>query len=51
MKDGELHGDWQWWRRDGSLQRSGRFDRGRQVGTWTTYGRDGAVVKTTDLGS
>jgi uncharacterized protein YdhG (YjbR/CyaY superfamily) len=50
MKDGELHGDWQWWRKDGSLQRSGRFDRGRQVGEWTTYDRDGRVVKVTDLG-
>lgn len=50
MKDGELHGDWQWWRKDGSLSRTGSFDRGRQIGTWTTYDRDGAVVKGTDLG-
>jgi uncharacterized protein YdhG (YjbR/CyaY superfamily) len=49
-KDGELHGTWQWWRRDGSLLRSGSFDRGRQVGEWTTYGRDSRPVKVTDLG-
>jgi uncharacterized protein YdhG (YjbR/CyaY superfamily) len=50
MKDGELHGPWQWWRQDGSLLRSGTFDRGRQVREWTTYDRSGAVAKVTDLG-
>lgn len=50
MKDGELHGAWQWWRQDGSLMRAGTFDRGRQVRAWTTYDRDGNVVKVTDLG-
>ncbi len=50
IKDGELHGDWQWWRQDGSLMRSGTFDRGRQVREWTTYDRSGAVAKVTDLG-
>lgn len=50
MKDGELHGDWQWWRADGSLMRSGSFDRGRQVREWTTYDRRGVPVKVTDFG-
>ncbi|MGD9955591.1 MAG: DUF1801 domain-containing protein [Candidatus Nanopelagicales bacterium] len=50
MKDGELHGAWQWWRQDGSLLRSGTFDRGRQVREWTTYDRDGNVVSVKDLG-
>ena len=50
MKDGELHGPWQWWRKDGSLLRSGSFDRGRQVGEWTTYDRDSAPVKVTGFG-
>jgi hypothetical protein len=27
--------------------RSGSFDRGRQVGTWRTHDRTGAVVKET----
>ena len=50
VKDGEMHGRWQWWRKDGSLLRTGSFDRGRQVGEWTTYGRDSAPVKVTQLG-
>jgi uncharacterized protein YdhG (YjbR/CyaY superfamily) len=50
VKDGELHGRWQWWRKDGSLLRTGSFDRGRQVGEWTTYGRDSAPVTITQLG-
>jgi antitoxin component YwqK of YwqJK toxin-antitoxin module len=45
--DGEMHGDWTWYRTDGSLMRTGAFDRGRQIGTWTTYDRDGRVVKET----
>jgi hypothetical protein len=44
---GEQHGDWEWFRSDGSRMRSGTFDRGTQVGVWTTYDRDGAVVKRT----
>ena len=43
--DGEMHGAWAFYRRDGSLMRSGSFDRGRQVGVWTTYDRTGAVVR------
>jgi antitoxin component YwqK of YwqJK toxin-antitoxin module len=48
--DGEPHGYWEWWRTDGTLKRSGHFDRGRQVGEWTTYDRNGVVYKVTDLG-
>ena len=48
--DGEMHGDWTFYRTDGSVMRRGRFDRGRQVGIWRTYDRSGAVVKETDLG-
>lgn len=50
MKDGELHGAWQWWRKDGTLLRSGTFDRGRQVGEWTTYDVSGAPATVTDKG-
>ena len=32
---------------DGSLTRTGAFDRGRQVGIWRTYDRAGRVVKET----
>lgn len=45
--DGQLHGHWEWFRTDGSLLRTGEFDRGVQVGTWGTYTRDGALHKET----
>ncbi len=38
MKDGQLHGGWKWYRKDGSLSRVGRFSQGEQVGTWETSG-------------
>lgn len=50
MRDGQLHGPWSWWRADGSLMRTGSFDLGRQVGTWTTYDAAGAPVKVTEKG-
>ena len=45
----ELHGEWQWYRTDGSLMRSGAFDRGKQVGVWKTFDRAGRMVKETDF--
>jgi antitoxin component YwqK of YwqJK toxin-antitoxin module len=49
--DGKMHGPWKFFRRDGSLMRSGAFDRGKQVGVWRTYDRDGKVVKETSFSS
>ena len=49
--DGEMHGEWAFYRRDGSLMRAGAFERSRQVGVWLTYDRAGAVVKQTAFGS
>jgi antitoxin component YwqK of YwqJK toxin-antitoxin module len=46
---GELHGAWEWFRTDGTVMRTGEFDRGRQVGVWRTFARDGRVVKETDF--
>lgn len=43
----QMHGDWQWWRRDGSLMRTGSFKDGAQVGVWRTYDRNGGLVKET----
>jgi antitoxin component YwqK of YwqJK toxin-antitoxin module len=43
-RDGEMHGDWSFYRADGSLMRAGSFERGRQVGVWRTYDRSGKVV-------
>ena len=48
MKDGQLHGRWNWYRADGSLLRTGSFRRGDKTGTWTTFDRDGHVASTTD---
>jgi len=50
MKDGEMHGAWEFFRRDGSPLRSGRFDRGRQVGPWPTYDRRGKPHRVTHYG-
>jgi len=49
--DGEMHGEWTFFRADGSVMRTGTFDRGRQVGVWRTFARDGSLVTETDLGS
>ena len=49
--DGEMHGTWEFFRLDGSLMRTGAFDRGRQIGPWRTYDRAGKVVKETDFGA
>ncbi len=46
---GEMHGDWSWYRLDGSLMRTGRFDRGRQTGIWRTFDRAGRLVKETEF--
>lgn len=47
--DGDMHGAWTWYRTDGSVMRTGSFDRGRQIGTWRTFDRGGAVVKETSF--
>jgi antitoxin component YwqK of YwqJK toxin-antitoxin module len=47
--DGVLHGYWEWFRKDGTLMRSGFFDTGVQVGEWTTYDAKGNVYKVTKM--
>jgi antitoxin component YwqK of YwqJK toxin-antitoxin module len=47
---GEMHGEWTFYRADGSVMRTGAFDHGRQVGVWRTFARDGRLVKETDFG-
>jgi antitoxin component YwqK of YwqJK toxin-antitoxin module len=49
MKDGQLSGYWEWFRKDGSKMRSGHFDKGKQVGEWTTYDANGKVFKVTKM--
>jgi uncharacterized protein YdhG (YjbR/CyaY superfamily) len=38
-KDGLMHGNWEFYRRDGSLMRAGRLDKGEPVGKWETFVR------------
>jgi antitoxin component YwqK of YwqJK toxin-antitoxin module len=47
--DGEMHGAWAFLRKDGSVMRTGAFDRGRQVGIWRTFDRAGRILKETDF--
>ena len=47
--DGEMHGFWEFFRKDGTLMRSGAFDRGVQVGVWKTLDREGKLVKETSF--
>ena len=47
--DGQMHGAWEFLRKDGSVMRTGEFDRGQQIGVWRTYDRAGTVVKETDF--
>ena len=47
--NGQMHGAWEFLRRDGSVMRAGLFERGKQVGVWQTFDRGGRVVKETDF--
>jgi len=47
--DGQMHGAWEFLRKDGSVMRAGEFDRGRQVGIWRTFDRAGRLVKEADF--
>ena len=49
MLDGVMTGYWEWFRKDGSIMRSGHFENGEQVGEWTTYDRVGKAVKVTKM--
>jgi antitoxin component YwqK of YwqJK toxin-antitoxin module len=48
--DGDMHGPWEFYRKDGSLMRSGEFNRGAQIGIWRTYDRAGNLVSEKKLG-
>jgi antitoxin component YwqK of YwqJK toxin-antitoxin module len=47
--NGQLHGFWQWFRKDGTPLRSGHFHLGLQTGDWTTYDNNGNVYKVTTI--
>jgi len=46
--DGQPDGYWEWYRRDGTLKRSGHFKLGEAIGEWTTYDDKGKVYKVTN---
>jgi antitoxin component YwqK of YwqJK toxin-antitoxin module len=45
--NGQTQGYWEWYRPDGTLKRSGYFEKGEPVGAWTTYDERGEVYKVT----
>ena len=45
----ELHGKWTWYRKNGSLMRTGSFKAGQQTGTWQTFDAAGQMAKQTDF--
>jgi len=47
-ENGKPQGYWEWYRKDGTLKRSGFFENGEPVGTWTTYNLQGDPYKVTD---
>ena len=47
--DGEMHGYWEFYRKDGVKMRSGHFDKGQQTGEWTTFDKSGKVYKVTTM--
>jgi antitoxin component YwqK of YwqJK toxin-antitoxin module len=49
MVDDQQDGYWEWFRKTGVIMRSGYFDKGKQVGEWTTYDAKGKVYKVTKM--
>ena len=45
--DGYAEGYYEWYRPDGTLKRSGHFDKGEPVGEWITYDSKGHTYKVT----
>ena len=49
MREGQLDGYWEWFRKDGTKMRSGHFAMGKQTGEWITYDAEGAPYKVTKM--
>ena len=49
INDDQPDGYWEWFRKTGVIMRSGYFDKGKQVGEWTTYDAKGKVYKVTKM--
>ena len=50
MVDDQPEGYWEWYRIDGTIKRSGYFEKGEPVGEWITYDDQGKKYKTTNRG-
>jgi len=48
-KAGVIHGEWKFYRLDGSLMRCGFFKNGEQSGIWKTFDAKGRLVKETQF--
>lgn len=48
---GQMHGYWEWFRKERIIMRSGYFESVKQVGDWTTYDKQGKVYKVTKMKS
>lgn len=46
--DEQPEGYWEWYRADGTVKRSGHFEKGEPVGEWITYDGKGEKYKTTN---
>lgn len=44
MKNDAMSGKWEWFRKDGSVMRTGEFRAGQQWGTWRTFAADGRLA-------
>lgn len=41
----EMHGYWEWYRKDSSLMKSGYYSRGVRTGEWITYDSGGKMLR------
>jgi antitoxin component YwqK of YwqJK toxin-antitoxin module len=46
--DDQPDGYWEWYRTDGTIKRSGYFEKGEPIGEWITYDNKGEKYKTTN---
>lgn len=47
--NGHDEGYWEWFRHDGTIERSGHFQEGREVGEWISYDAKGQPLKVVQI--
>lgn len=50
MVNWQSEGYWEWYRPDGTIKRSGYFEKGEPIGEWITYDDKGTKHKATKRG-